>query len=279
MSKYPLKRYLAEDFARLQHLDNPHHSLFLYALSAFLLLVAAGLYLQNGYHTGFHTINQSAAFMSSSLLSVLTFCGDSAVPLVTVLLFARQRPSVLGIVLIASLCGLILSHGLKQYVDAMRPPAVLDSSEFELIGQAFRQHSFPSGHSFSIFVFVTVMWCYIQQRSWRVALVVFGMLVALSRVLVGAHWPIDVLVGSALGITSAQVGVFIALNRSWTKRVTTHIAVLLLLSYAAFVLLQHDGGYPLARWFAICLASAAILKVCVDYRSDIVHLLWRREVA
>lgn len=279
MSRYPLKRYLAEDFAKLQHLDTPHRSPFLYAFSVFLLIFAAVLYLLNGYHAGFHTINQSTAVMSSSLLSVLTFCGDSAVPLVVVLLFARQRPSVLGIVLIASLFGLMLSHGLKHYFDAMRPPAVLDSSEFQLIGQAFRQHSFPSGHSFSIFIFVTVMWCYIQERPWRVGLVLFGILVALSRVLVGAHWPIDVLVGSALGIASAQLGIYVALHRAWTKRVTTHVGVLLLLLYTALLLLQHDGGYPLARWFALCLASAAIIKVGADYRNDIRQLLWRRVVA
>jgi membrane-associated phospholipid phosphatase len=61
-------------------------------------------------------------------------------------------------------------------------------------------YAFPSGHTQN----VTVLWCYLAgyYRRWPliVAAVILIPLVGLSRIYRGAHWPVDVLGGIAVGI-------------------------------------------------------------------------------
>jgi len=59
-------------------------------------------------------------------------------------------------------------------------------------------YSFPSGHTMNAVNF-TVLFCFfVPALAWLV--VPFAILVALSRVILGMHYPTDVLVGASLGI-------------------------------------------------------------------------------
>ena len=64
--------------------------------------------------------------------------------------------------------------------------------------------SFPSDHTTLAFAVAVAVW-YLNRRT-GIALVVFGVLVAVARVFVGAHYPSDVVGGAVLGgITSAFI--------------------------------------------------------------------------
>ena len=68
--------------------------------------------------------------------------------------------------------------------------------------------SLPSGHSSAAWLFVTVMaWSYPQFS----AIVVFAIAVSLSRVMLGVHYPCDILAGAVLGSMFALVGIYGAL--------------------------------------------------------------------
>lgn len=100
-------------------------------------------------------------------------------------------------VLVARVGALVLSTGLKQVVGRARP--VFDApvaSEFGL--------SFPSGHAlggsaFWLTVAVAAVSVTRGRRAWLALAVAVSLLVAASRVLLGVHYPSDVVAGLVLG--------------------------------------------------------------------------------
>jgi undecaprenyl-diphosphatase len=63
------------------------------------------------------------------------------------------------------------------------------------------RHSFPSGHTLHAVSFATLLITYFPMLAWLVA--PFAMLVALSRVVLGLHYPTDVAIGAAIGAALA----------------------------------------------------------------------------
>jgi len=63
--------------------------------------------------------------------------------------------------------------------------------------------SFPSGHTLHAAAFSIIAISYYPALAWL--LIPFSVLVALSRVVLGLHYPSDVLAGAALGAIIARV--------------------------------------------------------------------------
>lgn len=66
------------------------------------------------------------------------------------------------------------------------------------------RYSFPSGHTLHAVSFTTIATTFYPGLAWL--LVPFAALVALSRVVLGLHYPSDVLIGAALGGALAWLG-------------------------------------------------------------------------
>ena len=64
------------------------------------------------------------------------------------------------------------------------------------------EHSFPSGHTMHAVAFATLLSAYYPGLAWIVW--PFAALVAASRVVLGLHFPSDVVVGAALGGVTAR---------------------------------------------------------------------------
>jgi undecaprenyl-diphosphatase len=75
------------------------------------------------------------------------------------------------------------------------------------VGKALDQFSFPSGHTLHAVGFSIVAIAYFPALFWLVA--PFAMLVALSRPILGLHYPSDVLAGAALGAMIASTSLLI----------------------------------------------------------------------
>ena len=60
-------------------------------------------------------------------------------------------------------------------------------------------NSFPSGHSSAAFSCAAAWWRYLP-RPWRITAAVCALLMALSRLYVGVHFPIDVACGILVGL-------------------------------------------------------------------------------
>lgn len=101
--------------------------------------------------------------------------------------------------------GLLIYKYLKTHLVRERP--YINIQGIELGARALDRYSFPSGHTLHAVGFTIVALSYYPELA--LLLLPFTALVALSRVVLGLHYPSDVLAGAALGAllatTSLQI--------------------------------------------------------------------------
>ncbi len=79
----------------------------------------------------------------------------------------------------------------------LRPRPYEVHQDIWLTGRPLDRFSFPSGHTLHAVAFSLVMLAYYPQLFWLI--MPFTVLVALSRVVLGLHYPSDVLAGAVIG--------------------------------------------------------------------------------
>ncbi|MBN0986415.1 phosphatase PAP2 family protein [Amphritea pacifica] len=244
-------------------------SLALKRLTQIALAMLGGallLWLVAGYHGAFHLLNQFTPCFPATFWQIVTFMGDTTFVLTLALLVARRKPELLWVLFIAAIYGTLATHGLKTLFGAERPPVALLSGEYNLVGKALRNGSFPSGHSFTAFAFVAVAYYFFNHRLLRIGLLLSGGLIGLSRVMVAAHWPVDVLVGGALGMLVTVAAIKTAKLSDIGFRRPMHLFIVFLLLVAALMIMSgHTGGYPQAQLFAKVIAFAVLLVFVCEY--------------
>jgi len=105
------------------------------------------------------------------------------------------RKKVAGITLgLGLLINSIIVSLVKNLVERGRPETMLEGINTLLWEGDF---SFPSGHTSTAFVGAVIMGHYFPK--YKPLFYVLAGLVALSRVYVGVHYPLDVIVGGAIG--------------------------------------------------------------------------------
>lgn len=80
--------------------------------------------------------------------------------------------------------------------------------------------SFPSGHAMAAFLFAQLL--FFWNRKYGVFAYVLAFLVAFSRVFVGVHYPLDAVVGIALGIGIAFIVKYGFEKHNLMKRLIKH---------------------------------------------------------
>jgi membrane-associated phospholipid phosphatase len=247
-------------------LDPPGGGLWLARATLGCLIVGTTLFLFCGYHAGFERINAAATAYPDWVWECLTVLGDERVPLALSLFFARRHPRLFWTLVLAAVLAIAYSRGLKHLFDTLRPTAVLPADAFHLIGPGPRRSSFPSGHSTSAGVFFGVLIYYARWWGTRSLLFPIALLVGLSRVAVGVHWPVDVAFGLAGGLASAWAGARLAAR--WPGPATNpalHLALAGLAALFASLLILSDGGYALARPLLTVLGTSALAYAVAVY--------------
>ncbi|GAA5317551.1 MAG: phosphatase PAP2 family protein [Candidatus Pelagadaptatus aseana] len=93
---------------------------------------------------------------------------------------------------------LVLKNGIKRE----RPQEQL--ADFSALIKPSDKFSFPSGHTAAAFVFAFMVFQF--YPAYSVIAFVWAALIGLSRVLLGVHYPGDILAGMVLGVFSASQG-------------------------------------------------------------------------
>src|SRR4051812_8933468 len=142
----------------------------------------------------FLALNRLGPASSDWLWANITVLGDTVVAFALFLPLWRRRPELLWAFVYLALLGTLWVHGLKQIVDVERPPAVLGDA-VHVIGPAFRAHTFPSGHATTVFAAAGLLALGLASRTWGALALIAATAAALSRAVVGVHWPLDILAG------------------------------------------------------------------------------------
>ncbi len=219
-----------------------------------------------GYHAVFLPLNAEWVPVADWLAQCITSCGDSLFALALLLLVARRFPQIVWLALPSALIATLLSRGLKAAFNTMRPGAVLPAEAFNLSGPLYLTHSFPSGHTVTAFV-AAGSFAWFLPRAWmRWCAFAVALLVGLSRVGVGAHWPLDVLGGMAVGTLSVLLGSLAARRwPQWGLSAPAHFLSVALLAACALALLLRQPDYPLALWWTRGVALLALALAAWDY--------------
>ncbi|WP_206082259.1 phosphatase PAP2 family protein [Maribellus sediminis] len=152
----------------------------------------------------------------------LTQLGDVLIffPLLTV--FMVYSPKLWEGLITSALLSLIVSAGLKKLFHVPRPAAMFDNDTFVIIGRTLTGNtSLPSGHSIATFVVITtLLFAFMPNQNrhkiiWTFLMLALGLMIAFSRVGVGAHYPFDVLIGSTIGFIVAVLGIRINARLNW----------------------------------------------------------------
>lgn len=146
----------------------------------------------------------------------LTQLGDEEIFLSFLSIFIIYAPEIWESLISVSLVTVIFSSGLKKIFHVPRPAEVFDENSFVIVGKTLHGHnSLPSGHSITVFAILTVLlFAFMPQQLkykilWSFFILVMGLILVFTRVGVGAHYPLDVILGSVIGYISGLIGIFI----------------------------------------------------------------------
>jgi membrane-associated phospholipid phosphatase len=232
------------------------------AAAAFVLIVVFG---EN--QKLFLALNALGPTTSDLFWANVTILGDAAVVLALGLAFWRRRPDLLWAFLWAALLATIWARGFKPLLEVPRPPALLGDA-VHVIGRTYRADSFPSGHATAAFTLAGLLVLGMRCTWLSVVAIAVAILAALSRVVVGVHWPLDVLGGIFGGWLAAAAAIVVGQKtiRLGSKAWVQGAGAALLAGCAVALAAGYPHEYPDAvvfqRAVGICclLAAAATLK-------------------
>ena len=222
------------------------------------LSLMAALWALDGNARVFLWLNHALAGLGDDFWSHVTILGD-VVPFLLILPFCGRRPQVVWQMLIATLFAILWTQSMKAPLGVLRPPAVLDIGQIHLIGPMFLNNSFPSGHTTTIFVLAGVLCLQRFHIALKSMILLSAVLVGVSRIACGVHWPLDVLGGALGGWGAAVLGNLIGLRwRVGLNQNAQRVIALLLVAVAIWVVIRTPVDFVQTQIFQILLALAAL---------------------
>jgi membrane-associated phospholipid phosphatase len=194
----------------------PYIGFLLIVFPVMILLPKAEIHLFiNGYYSSF----------CDFFFRYITLLGSGAAPFIigVVFLFYSLR-NAFFIAASASLAG-VLAQVLKRMVffDAARPLSYFrDIAELHIVKgvDMYCSHSFPSGHSATIFALCFALALLTNNNLIKFSLFLLAFVVAFSRVYLSQHFLNDIYAGSIIGMACVPVTkiVFDRIKASWIDK-------------------------------------------------------------
>lgn len=212
-----------------------------------LLAVASAAWAGSlGHQGGFLVTQAYTTQWPNWLWESLTVIGDERVLLALALPFCWRQPRLFWGLIVAALVAGLIARGFKEALALPRPAGVLAEEDLTVIGHRLRKSAFPSGHTASAFAFAGILLLLYGRRIGALALALAA-LVGVSRVAVGAHWPLDVLAGAAIGLAGASCVPLLLRRWAWAGCGMRPRPLAWLVGVAALAVLTlpfEDQGYP-----------------------------------
>jgi len=233
-------------------------SLAFWIAPAALLFVLALIVAYSRSDTALFTaIHDAGRQLPASFWQSVTLFGNGLVAIVCAAVWLRSRPQLAWAGLLGAIPAGLIVRGFKNFADLPRPRGLLGDAVHPL-GPGYEHTSFPSGDSVTIFLFAGIVcWSYRDPRI-RVVAFLAAVLVGLSRIVMGVHWPTDVLAGAGAGWGCAWVGVRIVRRINVTRR-ALQIALALFLLVCSIWLFGRSVRLPLADPLRYAIATIGCL--------------------
>lgn len=116
----------------------------------------------------------------------------------------HRDKDIIRIVLVTGISFVLVSVS-RHFIDAERP--YIKYNFAPLVQKEKKGESMPSRHVFSAFV-IGVAFLYMNVALGIIMLII-GTLMAVTRIVVGVHFPRDVIAGAVIGILSGTIGFYL----------------------------------------------------------------------
>jgi membrane-associated phospholipid phosphatase len=191
----------------------------------FFFCIGLIFFLSVGKATSFIELNPYHQSALDSFFVGVTFLGDGRFAIIICLIYLVLRRWSRACQLIAAfLVSALVAQVLKNIFSMPRPKQYFPAGQYSYfidgvthIGFA----SFPSGHSTSVFAMATLLAIFDGNKKGNILYLLVAVAVGYSRIYLGQHFLVDVLVGSVIGTLTAVLIHWLFLNKLRYPRTTT----------------------------------------------------------
>jgi membrane-associated phospholipid phosphatase len=166
----------------------------------------------DGDHVGaleertFRWVNDAPDFLYPGWWLLMQYGTFITIPLAALISLLLHRIRLAVELAVAGVGVYLFAKVVKEAFPRGRPGAVLEDPRLRGIGT--EGLGFPSGHASVSAALAFVLFAYLP-RMWRWVIVVLGVIVSVGRLYVGAHLPLDVVGGAALGVAAGALVTFV----------------------------------------------------------------------
>ncbi len=148
--------------------------------------------------------NLRASWLNGPMIFI-THLGDTGaiwIALALILLILPKTRKVGIVCAVSMVINLLLTNiALKNIIQRIRPYEIISS--LNILIEAQHDFSFPSGHTACSFAAAWVLWR-VAPRKYSIPAMILAVLISLSRLYVGVHYPTDILGGLIVGVFAAE---------------------------------------------------------------------------
>jgi len=178
-----------------------------------------------------------AAPWLDTIAKVVTMAGEDNLIIVLLTWVYWNSSKKNGVILCYTyLFSVFINNVLKLMFRTTRPFQVLKGIEGKRLETA-TGYSFPSGHAQSSTTFFLTLYLLFRKKWMIAAMIVIPLLVGISRVYLGVHWPVDVIGGWGFGIIVSFI-VYYFLNKYYETRKTFRFILLVSINLVLITLLS-----------------------------------------
>lgn len=236
----------------------------LFPVSAVLIFLLVAQLLSAGMFGYFESIYRATSVFSLGVWESISTFGDVRALFALLMPFSVRYQKLVWPIILAMVIGWLLAYGLKHLLQVPRPGQFFQVAPLLTQSEHMGHFSTPSNHAVMVFAFVGV-WITFLPRRWVFPLLLLASIVGVSRVAVGAHWPVDVLVGGLLGCIAAYTGICLSQVWRWGDKDRSHLILVTLMAISAMTLPFIDPSFPQSFIVRIVLALVALGAVITLY--------------
>ncbi len=227
---------------------------------ALLLLLAAPLLIWPEWNRQlFLALHPALQIVPAPFWRLCSVFGDWPTVLALLLAACWRAPRRLPALIVGCSLAIALAIVLKAGFGVERPPLALPANAVRLLDALPGNGSFPSGHAMAAATLAAFL---ARGLGWRcrAGLAAGVILVMLSRIAIGVHWPADLLVGGALGWSAMALALWKAWPQGWPQDITRTVLIILLTMLAGSLvwMLSHPGVYA-EYWLRVAIAALVLL--------------------